>query len=827
MISLFYFIRLAVRNLFRSDQRTLVALLCITFGIMSLVAMTMLAKSIESAVQMEPAQHIGGDLSINREKEDTISPIDAEQLDQLQQEGLISRYTLIAFTNGSLSFHTPGSAELHFVSNGMGIEPDKYPLAGSLTIGEPGSIGLPTLLQRVGDVVITRDLVEEYRLHVGDTIFLSDLSVGFPLQSVIRGVAYDTPNHQGGKIYYSIATAQALAGDEPVVNVAIANSSQVGSASSALSNSGWLVNWVAGQATDRVGNVWMICLRGAGILGLLVGGIGIANTMQVLLRRRQKDVAILKTLGYSVTDLHLVFTLEAGLLGLAGSLLGAGLGVLCSSGLLELFKRTSSLLYQWTFSPTPPIMGLLIGILTTLIFAYWAIATSGQAKPMALLRNEPIEVRHLASWQTGLLGLLLSIPFFALTSLVMGSALTGIGVLVAILLGVTILGGFFSAALWIFTRFLPLKGFPLVRLAVSNLRRHPLAIVFAMIALFIGVLAMSLGITVWQMAGSRISGPIVNIQGYNVELLASADQESAIRQAVLALDPRKISMGYRTQLESLQLISESSADHSLDAVLVGRSDPQDYVISGAAWGSRPEGVYVYEGSGINMGSQIEATFLDGTSRIFNVIGYYNVNYDSMTLYPSLGLLIPMETFIQVAQPDALTVFVQFDPRQVHSTVTTLGKSLPQATVIDLEAYASRYMQAYQRLYALPIAMAGLALLAGLLLLANSVSLAVMDRRYDIGVFKTIGYARRQILTMFAVEYGLVSLMATGVALLIIQGLLALLALTQSLDAAVLLMNAPSLVIAASCGIGLSLATVIWIAWSPTQVPPAAILREQT
>jgi putative ABC transport system permease protein len=827
MITLFYFFRLAMRNLLRSGQRLLVALLCITFGIMSLVAMTLLAKSIESAIQMEPAQHIGGDLSIYREKEDTISPLDVEQLDQLQQDGLISRYTLIAYNSGSLAFHTAGSAELHFVSNGMGIEPDKYPLAGSLTIGEPGSIGLPSLLQQVGDVVITRDLAEEYALHVGDTIFLSDLHAGIPLQATIRGIAYDTPNHQGGKLYYTIATAQSLAGNRLVVNVAIANSSQVGAASRALSDNRWLVNWVAGQANDRVGNVWMTGLRGAGILGLLVGGIGIANTMQVLLQRRQKDVAILKTLGYSVADLHLVFTLEAGLLGLIGSLLGAGLGVLCSSGLLELFRRTSSLLYEWTFSPTPPLMGLLIGILTTVIFAYWAIATSGQAKPMALLRNEPIEVRHLSGWQTGLLGLLLFIPFFALTTLVMGSALTGIGVLVAMLLGVTVLGAFFSAALWIFTRFMPPKGFPLVRLAVNNLRLHPVAIVFAMIALFIGVLAMSLGITVWQMAGSRISGPPMNLEEYNIELLALSGQESAIRQAVLALDPRKTSMGYRTQLESLQLISESSAGHSLDAVLVGRSDPQDYVISGAAWGSQPEGVYAYEGSGINIGSQIQAAFLDGTRRIFNVVGLYNVNYDSMTLYPPLGLLMPTETFSQVAQPDALTVFMQVDPQHVSSTVTALGNALPQATVIDLKSYASRYMQAYQRLYALPIAMAGLALLAGLLLLANSVSLAVIDRRYDIGIFKTIGYARGQILSMFAVEYGLISLLATGVAIIVVQGFLALLALTQSLDPAVLLMNAPSLVIAASCGIGLSLATVIWVAWSPTQVSPAVILREQT
>ena len=54
MINLFYLVRLALRNLRRGGQRLLVALLCITFGIMALVAMNLLAGSIESAVQLTP-----------------------------------------------------------------------------------------------------------------------------------------------------------------------------------------------------------------------------------------------------------------------------------------------------------------------------------------------------------------------------------------------------------------------------------------------------------------------------------------------------------------------------------------------------------------------------------------------------------------------------------------------------------------------------------------------------------------------------------------------------------------------------------------------------
>ena len=364
MITLFHFVRLAIHNLRRGGQRVLVAWLCITFGIMALVAMTMIAKSVESTLLVEPAQLLGGDISMGRKAEDYILPKHVDQLNSLQQAGEISRYTLIAF-NSSIMFHTPGSGEMHFAGNGMGIEPDKYPLAGSLIIGEPGSTGLPTLLRQVGDVVITRDIAQEYDLKVGNPLILADARVGAPVRATIRGIANDTPNHQGDKIYYTIETAQKLAAQgergQPVVNTAIVNTTQAKTVTAVLDNSGWSADWAAGRRTKQTGNLWVIGLRSAGILGLLVGGIGIANTMQVLLRRRQREIAIWKTLGYREGDLRLIFALEAGLLGLTGSLLGAGLGVLISGQVLELLRRTSTVLYEWRFFPTPPLIGVLVG----------------------------------------------------------------------------------------------------------------------------------------------------------------------------------------------------------------------------------------------------------------------------------------------------------------------------------------------------------------------------------------------------------------------------------------------------------------------------------
>ncbi len=826
MISLFHFFRLAVHNLLRGGQRVLVALLCIAFGIMSLVAMTTLAKSIESAVVLTPSQLLGGDISMGRALEDAIRPADIDQLQSLQQSGLIDRYTLIAFSS-SLMFHTPGLGDMHFIGSALGVQPDNYPLAGLLTIAEPGSTGLPTLLQQVGDVVVTRDIAKQYHLEVGTAIVLADPRIGVPVDATVRAIAGDTPNHYGDKIYFSLATAQQLANGKPVINTVIVNTSQPETLVPVLNDTGWSVNWAAGRRDDHTANLWTIGLRGAGILGLLVGGIGIANTMQVLLRRRQPEIAVWKTLGYRQGQLRLIFALEAGLLGLFGSLLGAGLGVLVSTGLLDLFQRTSTLLYQWVFSPTPPVMGVLVGTFSTVLFAYWAILVSGQARPMALLRNERIEVQAAGGWQSLLLALLLAGPFIALINLIMGSLAASLGVLAGILIGIAGLGAVFSAILWVCTHFLPLRGFPLARMAFNSLRRRGLALVFAMIALFVGVLSLSMGLMVTQTTQKRISAGAVDIQGYNLNILAAAGQESAVRQAIVAQKPEKMSVGYRTTLAGLSTQAEGASIGDMDAVLVGVSDPQDYILSGADWGSQPAGVYASKWANLKAGSQVQAAFLDGSTRTLTVAGSYEYNFHTIDLLPPPGLLVPADVFKQIAQPDSLAFSVQVAPQQLQPAVTALASGLPQATVVDLVAYAARFMQSYRNLYVLAIAMAGMAMLAGFLLVANSVSLAVLDRRYEIGVLKTVGYSRRQILAIFAVEFGLAGVLATAAGLLIVQAFLAVLAAASHLSVFVLMLNLPSLAVVVFCGVGLTLLTVLGVTWNPTRVSPLTVLNERS
>jgi len=66
---------------------------------------------------------------------------------------------------------------------------------------------------------------------------------------------------------------------------------------------------------------------GIAIISLLVGGIGIMNTMYTAVLERTTEIGIMKAVGASKTDVLAIFVLESGTLGLVGGVMGVLIGM--------------------------------------------------------------------------------------------------------------------------------------------------------------------------------------------------------------------------------------------------------------------------------------------------------------------------------------------------------------------------------------------------------------------------------------------------------------------------------------------------------------------
>ena len=74
-------------------------------------------------------------------------------------------------------------------------------------------------------------------------------------------------------------------------------------------------------------NIINIVISGISGISLLVGGIGIANTMYTSVLERTREIGVMKAIGARNSDVLYIFLIEAGMLGLLGGIIGVLLGL--------------------------------------------------------------------------------------------------------------------------------------------------------------------------------------------------------------------------------------------------------------------------------------------------------------------------------------------------------------------------------------------------------------------------------------------------------------------------------------------------------------------
>lgn len=143
-------------------------------------------------------------------------------------------------------------------------------------------------------------------------------------------------------------------------------------------------------------------------------------------------------------------------------------------------------------------------------------------------------------------------------------------------------------------------------------------------------------------------------------------------------------------------------------------------------------------------------------------------------------------------------------------------------MIDLADFGAIVDQILRNLLILLTSLASLALLAGAVIIANAVALAMLERRREIGIMKSVGYESRSVLSQVLFENALLGGVGglSAIALVALATtLLGKLVFKTSLDVAAPL--AIAIILASSL-----LASVVsgLVAWAPTRVRPLEVLR---
>ncbi len=118
-----------------------------------------------------------------------------------------------------------------------------------------------------------------------------------------------------------------------------------------------------------------------GFLSLLLGGLGLSNTMLMNLKERIKEIGILKSLGMSNRNICMLYLIEASIIGAVGGFIGVTLGITIAFVAIKYMFAMVPFSISFVSLATGPLVGFTIG----LIFgAYPAIKASRIALGEAL-----------------------------------------------------------------------------------------------------------------------------------------------------------------------------------------------------------------------------------------------------------------------------------------------------------------------------------------------------------------------------------------------------------------------------------------------------------
>jgi putative ABC transport system permease protein len=711
--------RYASRNLLRGGQRTLLATACVAFGVMSLVALQLLSSMIAASIALDPRAALGGDASLSREGRAgrTLAAKDLAALDRMRASGSITAITLTTAGGGAI-LKSARSGRVHVLGRALGVDPATFPLVGNIRLGEPPADSFAALISVLGAAVITSDVADVTGLEIGDDLILGGSRVGAPGHLRVAGIAGLTPDRQGDSIFYSLATARRLAGREDVVSSAQVLWGPAAPTAARFGFEGWSVTTAEklGKGRARVVDLFGLMLKGAGLLGLLLGGIGVSNTMQVLLARRKLEIATLKTLGYERGHLVILFGLETGMLGTVGGIAGTAAGAGLAVWLRVLLGRMGPIMLGSPYDLRVLAGGVAVGVATAVLFGLQAIARASAVRPSTLLRDLPTP----RVWrESAVLYAALGLVFSALAAGVMRSVLYGVGVVAAGAIGLALLVALLGAGFFaVIAVPLPLPG--IVAIARRNLRRNPLHTLVALVALFCGVFTIGFAGAAIENGRARFGPQAHASRTETVTVFAAPADEGAV-----------------------------AATFAVAGITARRIDS-------------PTGQ-------VNFSADVETARLGA-----------------------------FKAALERAAPDGLLL-----SRTDLSAATQTG---------------------IENLFAFVVAIAGLALVAGGVLIANSVGLAMLERRREMGIFKAIGYSSARILAGIGVEYALLGLVA-GVAGM---GTVALaFAIVNRLRPAARLVLAPAQAPAMiAVAIVIAFASALAVAWRPTHARPLEVLRQE-
>ncbi|MDT0213158.1 FtsX-like permease family protein [Rothia sp. ARF10] len=522
----------------------------------------------------------------------------------------------------------------------------------------------------------------------------------------------------------------------------------------------------ASDIQEALGFITTFLLIFAGV-ALVVGSFLIINTFSILVAQRSRELALFRALGSTRRQVARSVLFEATVIGLVGSVIGLGLGVVIAIGIRTLFGQFGLDLsgQSLIISPRTVIVSLVVGLVVTLVAAYLPARKAGKVPPVAAMRDDAV----LA--ESGMRGRILVGTALS----VIGAALLGAGLFADVPKPTYWVGGGILGVVLGMALISPLVGRPVIAgigwvyrrtfgavglMAQQNAQRNPRRTGATASALMIGVTLVSMMAVFGASAKASIDKAVEKefVADYVVSSVVGTPFSTEVTKELAAVDGVEEVAAFRW--DAVKAKGEQRGVIGIDPGHIGVLGPTP-MVSGRLADLTTSSVSVSQErateDGLEVGSVVDLTRA-GTTKPFTVSAIHG---ESALLSSDFLLSLPALESLGGPRTDSFL----FITREAGTSATQVGRDLDEAladlpvvTVKDQGEFADEQRSQINQMLYLIYALLGLAVIIAILGIINTLALSVIERTREIGLLRAVGLSRRQLKRMLRLESIVIALL---------------------------------------------------------------------
>ena len=512
----------------------------------------------------------------------------------------------------------------------------------------------------------------------------------------------------------------------------------------------------------------------AALLSLLLGGVGVAQTVRVWVAGRLDAIAILACLGWRPRELLALYLGQTTILALVGSGLGALLAVAVQLTAVRVLTGVLPVEHLDPWQPWAIARGLALGVGVALVFALPPLLAARRTPPIRVLRRDAEPLPASRRTRT-VLATILGASVLLLATWQSASWRDGALFTLALLATVALLG--LAARMLIVLARRPRKRSRLwLRHALASLERPGAGTLAAVVALGLGVLVVLTMVLVERRLTAQLDQEVPSDAPSAFLIDIQPDQWPGVRDTLEAHDAEGIEsvpvvMARLTEVDGVasETLAKTLEAEGEDGRWALRREqrltyleqlPDDnQIIAGSLW-SRPEvaEVSVEEEYArllrLDVGSKLRLD-IQGVALDLEVTSLRSVDWGTF----GINFYLVVEPGVLEAAPQQRIAVARLPMGNEQLAQDAVAAEFPNVTTIRIREVLTKITTMLEQLGLGVRLLGALTVLAGLAILAGAVSAGAVRRGREVALYKTLGMTRPQIIATFALEYALVGLAA--------------------------------------------------------------------